>query len=77
MKIEVCTGKACKSRFSQYITKRLENDIQKFNLEDMEITPCACTGNCKNSPNIIVDGKRHEYMNPLKASQIALEKTKK
>ena len=37
MKIQVCTWKMCKSRFSEYITKRLNADVEKFNLKALEM----------------------------------------
>jgi len=76
MKIEVCTGKTCKSKFSEYIKVRLENDMKKFEIEgDIEFSPCM--GNCKKWPNVSFNGKREEYMNPAKASKIFLNNVKK
>lgn len=37
MKIEVCTGKTCKGKFSEYITKRIENDIAKFDIKGTQL----------------------------------------
>jgi len=74
MKIQVCTWKNCKSKFSQYIITRLENDKEKFNKENVEILESSCMGHCKQWPNVIFDAKREEYMNPIKASDILLWK---
>lgn len=35
--IEVCVGKACKSRFSEYILKRLENDKTKLGMKNVTL----------------------------------------
>jgi NADH:ubiquinone oxidoreductase subunit E len=42
MKIQVCTGRSCKSRFSEYILKRLEADKEKFELQNIDAEVCAC-----------------------------------
>lgn len=47
MKIQVCSGKSCSERFSEYIIDRLENDVKKFELEDMEVMKSPCMGNCQ------------------------------
>ncbi len=73
MKVEVCTGRTCKSRFSGYILTRLENDKKNLNLKKLILHECPCTGNCKKWPNVIFDGKKEEYMNPAKASKIVLD----
>lgn len=76
MKISVCNGKMCKSRFSEYILKRLNADIQKFNLEHIITEECPCLGQCKTWPNVVYDWKIENYQDPIKASKIMFEKTK-
>ncbi len=77
MKVEVCVWKACKSRFSSYIVDRIKNDKIKFDLKNVEVTTCPCTGNCKIWPSMIVDSEVKTYMNPLKASNIVQGKPEK
>lgn len=76
MKIQVCTGKSCKSKFSEYIIKRLQSDTEKFKLENVTIETCPCLWDCKIWPNVIVDGKKENYCDPIKISKIMLEKVK-
>lgn len=76
MKIQVCTGKSCKSRFSEYIIKRVEWDVKKFNLENITLETCPCLGQCKVWPNVIIDGKIENYCDPIKVSKIIAEKGK-
>jgi len=45
--IQVCTGKACSGRFSEYIKVRLESDKKFYNLPKVDVVNCPCTGNCK------------------------------
>lgn len=77
MKVQVCIWKACKSKFSNYIVTRLENDVKKFNLSSLEIETCSCTGNCKKAPNVLFDTTREEYVTPSKASKKVLDTIKK
>ncbi len=71
MKVKVCTWNSCKSKFSEYILERLENDKKFHNLKNLDVETCACTWNCKRWPVIEVDWNIEKYMNPLKASEIA------
>ena len=77
MKIKVCTGKTCKDRFSDYIITRLQNDKERFNLDKVTIEECLCTWKCSEWPNVIVDWNPNNYMNPAKASNLALNNNKK
>ncbi|MCP4522593.1 MAG: hypothetical protein GY828_00040 [Candidatus Gracilibacteria bacterium] len=56
---------------------RLENDIEKFQLKRIELINAKCMGACKKGPNVKVDGEIHNYMNPVKASEIIKPKSKK
>ena len=76
MKIQVCTWKKCKSRFSEYILKRLKLDIEKFELKNIILEEWACMGNCSKWPNISVDWKIENYTDPIKDSKIMFEKSK-
>lgn len=77
MKIQVCTGKTCKERFSEYILARLERDKESFWLDNLIVDTCPCTWNCKDGPNILVDGKLEMHCNPIKASKFALQAKQK
>ena len=77
MKIKVCTGKTWKDRFSDYIITRLKNDKERFNLDNIIIEECLCMWKCKEWPNLTVDWNHHNYMNPAKASSLALNNNKK
>ncbi len=76
MKIQVCTWKMCKSRFSEYITKRLNADVEKFNLKNVILETCSCLWECKSWPNVLFDWKIEKYVDPVKASKIMFEKMK-
>ena len=77
MKIQVCMWKTCRSRFGEYIVTRLQNDKQRFNLNNLEVEECLCLWQCKDGPNIVVDKDIKNHMNPAKASECALKNNKK
>lgn len=74
MKIQVCMGKSCKERYSEYILQRLERDKERFNLNNVIITTCACLDNCKKWPNVIFDKHIEGNMTPTKASKMMMNK---
>ncbi len=76
MKIQVCTWKSCKSRFSEYILKRVAWDIEKFDLKNVSVETCPCLWDCKIWPNAVIDGKKENYCDPIKVSRMMLEKLK-
>lgn len=76
MKVQVCNWKSCKSRFSEYILKRLESDKQKFSLETLNVENCPCMGLCKDWPNISIDWKVENHSEWARISKIVLEKLK-
>ncbi|NVP17304.1 (2Fe-2S) ferredoxin domain-containing protein [Candidatus Gracilibacteria bacterium] len=77
MKIRVCKGKVCGEKFSNYIISRLQNDVNRFNLKDIEIEETLCMGKCSEGPNVYFDNEFHTRVNPLKASKILFKKVKK
>ena len=77
MKINVCTWKTCNDRFSEYILTRLKNDKNRFNLDSLIIEESKCMWDCKKWPNVKIDGKINNYMNPLKVSSMILNNKKK
>nr|MDD3720280.1 (2Fe-2S) ferredoxin domain-containing protein [Candidatus Gracilibacteria bacterium] len=74
MKIQVCNGKICKERFSEYILKRLERDKEKFELDNVLVNSCACMGHCKEGPNVMFDKHTEHHMDPSKASKMMMDK---
>ena len=74
MKIKVCTWPACKDKFSEYIIKRIKNDIEFYNLENVEIEESPCMWMCNKSPNTKIDNDVINYANPLKISDLMLKK---
>lgn len=74
MKIQICMWKTCKSRFAEYITKRLKADIDFNNLEGVIIEESLCMWHCAKWPNVMFDKHLEHYMNPIKASKIMLDK---
>jgi len=74
MKIKVCTWSACKDKFSEYIIKRIKNDIEFYNLKNIEIEESPCMWMCNKSPNIKIDNDVINYANPLKISDLMLKK---
>ncbi len=74
MKIVICKWKACQDRFCNYIEKRLNSDIEKFDLKNVVIENGACMWACKKWPNISVDWEIMNYCDPAKAARIMMEK---
>ncbi len=78
MLVKVCTGKTCGSRFSSYILKRLLSEKAKYDYKNIStIEGCGCQGNCKTWPVIVIDDILTDRMDPIKASNLYLEKLKK
>jgi NADH:ubiquinone oxidoreductase subunit E len=77
MKVQVCHGRTCTERFCEYINTRLENDVEKFKLGQVELEDSLCMGYCKKWPNIKIDGEVHHYVNPVKAAELIQPKPKK
>ncbi len=69
MKVQVCTWKWCKSKFSEYILTRLKNDKEFYKKDSLIIDEFQCMGNCENGPNIIIDKDIHPHMTPALASE--------
>ena len=61
----------CTERNSFYIIDRLDRDKEFFHIKNLEVESCMCTGNCKDGPSVLFDGKIQLHMNPIQASDIA------
>lgn len=78
MIIKVCTGKTCASRFSPYILKRLLAEKAKYDTGNKStIEECGCQWNCKTWPVVVLDNILSDRMDPIKASNLYLEKLKR
>jgi NADH:ubiquinone oxidoreductase subunit E len=76
MKIRICCWQKCKNNFSQFIKERLENDIERFELKDVQIEEANCFWNCKRWPIIEIDWEIIEKTTPILASKKMFEKLK-
>ncbi len=76
--IQVCNWKACSGRFSEYIKTRLESDKKFYDLPNVDVVNCPCTGNCKVGPSVIFWNEEVSiYMDPAKASGAMVDMFKK
>lgn len=74
MKVQVCTGKSCKARFSNYIITRIENDKKFYSdWKEVEVIEEKCMGNCKKGPNIKLKNQIINYASPAKTSEILIK----
>ena len=69
MKVKVCCGKTCSSNFSNYIIRRVEADVQRLWLKDVELEEAKCVWMCKKGPNVKVDSDIINYAEPAKVSE--------
>lgn len=69
MKVQVCTWKGCKERFSEYIVTRLKNDKEFYKKDSLIIEEFKCMWNCQNWPNILIDKEIYPHMSPVLASE--------
>lgn len=76
MKLQVCVWKNCKGRFSEYILKRVQSDVVKFWLENIELEPRPCMSFCEMGPNVMIDGEVIHKSDPAKISKIIFERVK-
>lgn len=77
VKIKVCMWNSCKGKFWKYMTDRINNDINHFNLENIEIEETLCMWECKKAPNAKVDWEIINYSNWNKLSALMFKKIKK
>lgn len=63
--ITICMGSSCFSRGNSVIAQMIQDFIRDNNLEnDVEIRGCLCTGECRQGPNIRIDGKLYSQVSP-------------
>ncbi len=76
MDIKICNWKTCSERFCSYIKTRLENDIKKFDLKNINLEDSPCMWDCKIWPNIKINNEKINKVNPTKASELLFKKLK-
>lgn len=76
MKIKICNWNSCKQKFSEYILKRLENDKEKLNLENLELEKSPCIWKCEFWINVSINWEIFSWQNPIKTSQLVIKKYK-
>lgn len=65
VKVELCMGSSCFARGNSKALEIIENYIQENNLEDyVELEGHLCLGNCKNGPNVQINGEKYEGLEP-------------
>lgn len=73
--IQVCTGKTCTERYSNYLLARLRSDKAKYDQDDqIGIETCACRGKCAEAPVFLYEKELFTRANPIKASEVFLRK---
>lgn len=71
MKVQVCTGKSCRWRYSNYVITRIENDSSFYNdWKWVEVVEETCMWHCKQGPNIKLKNQIINYCSPTKASEV-------
>jgi len=76
MKIQICNWPACSQKFSKYIKKRLDLDIEKFNLQNIDIEFSACMWMCDKWVNVKIDNEIFHKATPIGISEIMFKKLK-
>jgi len=77
IKVQVCTWRMCKLNFSEYITRRIKWDIERLNLDHIEVEESMCMGMCKKGPNVKINWEIKNYCEPAKVSDLVVNWPKK
>ena len=77
MKAKVCCWKTCSSNFSNYIIRRVEGDVKRLWLKDVELEEAKCMWMCKKWPNVKFDDEVMNYCEPAKVSERIIKGPKK
>lgn len=65
VKVELCMGSSCFARGNSKALENIENYISENHLEDyVELVGHLCLANCKNGPNVKINGKSFEGLDP-------------
>jgi NADH:ubiquinone oxidoreductase subunit E len=63
--ITVCMGSSCFSRGNSSNAEMIQLFIKEHGLEDrVKVSGCLCEGECKNGPNIKINGKLFTDVSP-------------
>lgn len=63
--ITICMGSSCFSRGNSVISQMVQDFITNNNLTDkVEVRGCLCEGECRQAPNIRIDGKLYSHVTP-------------
>ncbi len=69
--ITVCMGSSCFSRGNALIAEVIQRYIDEHNLsESVCVRGCLCDGNCKDGPNIRINGKLFSQVTPENLDQL-------
>lgn len=66
-KIVVCLGSSCFARGNEENIRVVEDYLQKNSYQDdvdVELSGTLCQGRCSEGPNVIVDGKMYNKVDP-------------
>ncbi|MBN2074177.1 MAG: NADH-quinone oxidoreductase subunit NuoF [Dehalococcoidales bacterium] len=71
--IYVCRGTGCVSGGGDLVYESLQTEVEKLNLNDVEVGFTGCHGFCQQGPNVIVepDGIFYTHVEPEDAAEIA------
>lgn len=63
--ITVCMGSSCFSRGNSVTAGLVNRFIQEHNLADsVDVKGCLCESECKNGPNMRINGKLFSHITP-------------
>jgi len=63
--IEICLGSSCFARGNNRNLAVIQDYLKKNGLEDrVKLRGDLCHGNCKEGPNMVVDGERYTQVDP-------------
>lgn len=77
MLIKVCCWNTCSGKFSKYMIARVKNDIEHFDLKNIEIEESKCMWQCKKWPNAKINDEIINFANGAKLSEAMFKKLKK
>lgn len=72
--VKVCHGFTCGRRGGPSMLKVLK---AKFTGSDVQVVACPCTGNCRRSPNVVVNTKILHMQSPERVSDNAKRELEK
>ncbi len=74
MDITICLGSSCYTRGNDETMKAIQNYLEEAGIKDkVNFKGELCSNNCKNGPNLKIDGKIHHQITPELAISILKE----